>query len=99
MLSGVTRVSRTIARRRSVRRSRLGLSEGKLTDEASWALRSVFVVPEEEQVGAALRAEHPAEGPIRAAVAGRLEADRAFEELHLLLVLRAADAVHPRILE
>src|SRR5262245_43867449 len=93
--SGDTRVSRTIARRRSLRLSLRGLSEGHGRGRGEGGL--LVVISEEELVRAALAAEEPAEVPHRAVVARELEADRALvepQELLDLVVLAARDALH-----
>src|SRR5688572_29421214 len=95
--SGVRRVSRTIVRSRSDRRSRRGRWTGKvMPGPRSVVVRRVVVVAEEEGVGALLALEHPAVAGDPALLARPLEADLALVEPEVLVVAAARHARHSR---
>ena len=89
--SGVRRVSRTIERSRSVRRSRLGRWVG---NDMDLDVTAVVVVTEEERVRALPGTEDPAVLAYAASHARPLEADRALLQPLILVAGVAGDTFH-----
>src|SRR5688572_27846648 len=86
--SGVSRVSRTMDRRRSVRRRRRGRWVGKVTYRSFL----VILVAEEEGIRALLGTEDTTVLTDPAAPAGPLEADRALVQAFVLIARLAGHA-------